>query len=131
MSYTMKISTGACRYADPFPSECRASSNIHTMPKSTGKASGTPLRFFDSATQPWFFEVHDTCNLFVLAFPRARARAQQRGARARPRRQECTRQRFRDTIDREHGRIGIPSLLPHFDHEHEHRFTEHEHDKCV
>ena len=60
-----------------------------------------------------------------------RARAQQRGARARNRRQECPRQRFRDTIDREHGRIGIPSLLPHFDHDHEHRFTEHEHDKCV
>ena len=80
----------------------------------------------------WFFEVHDTCNLFVLAF--LRARAQQRGARARNRCQECTRQRFRDTIDREHGdhgRIGIPSLLPHFDHDHEHRFTEYEHDECV
>ena len=44
---------------------------------------------------------------------------------------EWTRQRFRDTIDRDHGRIGIPSLLPHFEHEHEHRFTEHEHDNCV
>ena len=74
-----------------------------------------------------FFLVHDTCNRCVLAF--LRARAQQRGARARNRRQECTHQRFRDTIDRDHGRIGIPSLLPHFDHEH--RFTEHEHDKCV
>ena len=53
MSDTMKISTGACRYADPFSSECRASSNILTMPKSTGKASATPLRFFiDSAIQP-------------------------------------------------------------------------------
>ena len=58
---------------------------------------------------------------------RARARAQQRGARAparaRNRRQQCTRQRFRDTIDREHGdhgRIDIPSLLPQFEHEHEH-----------
>lgn len=29
----------------------------------------------------------------------------------------------------DHGRLGIPSLLPDFDHEH--RFTEHEHDKCV
>ncbi len=71
--------------------------------------------------------MHDTCNLFVLAF----LRAQQRGARARHRRQECTRQQFQDTIDREHGRIGIPSLLPHFDHDHEYRFTEHEHDKSV
>ena len=59
------------------------------------------------------------------------ARAQQRGARARNRRQEWTRQRFRDTIVREHGRTGIPSVLPHFDYEHEHRFTEHEHDKYV
>ena len=31
----------------------------------------------------------------------------------------------------DHGRIVIPSLLPNFDHDHEHRFTEHEHDKCV
>ena len=30
-----------------------------------------------------------------------------------------------------HGQTGILSLLPHFDYEHEHRFTEHEHDNCV
>ena len=50
MSDTMKIGTGASPDTESFSTEWRTSTNIHKMPKSTGGASGTPLRF--SSTVP-------------------------------------------------------------------------------